>query len=95
MHISISELKAAIQEKQDIVLVDVRTLEEHQAFNIGGLFIPLNELPQRLNEIDQTKAVVTYCRSGGRSLMAVNILLAAGFTSVKSLDGGMMAWQSI
>ncbi|RDI42564.1 molybdopterin-synthase adenylyltransferase MoeB [Aquicella lusitana] len=91
--ISPSELSHALENNQDIQLVDVRTPEKHQAFNIGGTLIPLEELPNRFQELDPNKMVVTYCTSGGKSMTALQFLLSAGFKSVKSLDGGMTAWQ--
>lgn len=91
--ISVEELKEALERNEDIQLIDVRTPEKHQAFNIGGKLIPLDDLGQHLHEVDANKLIVTYCTSGGRSMRALQFLLDAGFTSVKSLEGGMTAWQ--
>lgn len=91
--ISPRELRALMQDKADIQLVDVRALDKHLAFNIGGKHIPTSELSDRFNELDPAKMVVTYCTSGGNSMRALQFLLSAGFSSVKSLDGGMTAWQ--
>lgn len=93
--ISPSQLKEILDNHQDIQLIDVRTVEKHQAFNIGGVLIPLTELPNRLGELDPNKMTVTYCTSGGRSMHALEYLLSVGFKSVKSLDGGMTAWQAL
>jgi adenylyltransferase/sulfurtransferase len=90
-----NELHEALNNNQDIQLIDVRTLEKHQAYNIGGKLIPMSELPSRFNELDPNKPVVTYCTSGGNSMRALQFLLSVGFNSVKSLDGGMTAWQQI
>jgi rhodanese-related sulfurtransferase len=92
--ITTAELKKLLDEKSDIQLVDVRTLDKHLAFNIGGKHIPTTELSQRFNELDPDKPVVTYCTAGGNSLRALQLLLSLGFKSVKSLDGGMTAWQA-
>lgn len=91
--ISIQELKQLIKEDEDIELVDVRTLEKHEAFNIGGKHIPASELSMRHVELDANKLVVTYCTSGGNSMRALQYLRSVGFDNVKSLDGGMTAWQ--
>lgn len=93
--ISVSDLKSRLEKADDFLLLDVRSLEEHRAFNIGGLLIPLNELSVRVNELDSTKEIIAYCRSGGRSLMAVELLRGAGLKRVKSLQGGMLAWQAV
>ncbi|SRR5579883_152174 len=93
--ISPQELKAALENNEDIQLVDVRTAEKHHAFNIGGLWIPMEELPQRLGELDPEKVTVTYCTMGGRSMRALEFLVGAGFRKVRSLDGGMTAWREV
>jgi len=87
------ELKELMQTSEPLQLVDVRTPEKHQAFNIGGKLIPLDELPDHLDELERDKLVVTYCTSGGRSMNALMYLMSVGFTRVKSLDGGMTRWQ--
>lgn len=93
--ISASELKALLDKKnKNICLIDVRSIQEHQNFNIGGEVIPLSELPKRMNELDKEKTIIFYCHAGVRSLMAVKVLMDAGFPSVKSLEGGMLAWQN-
>lgn len=89
------ELNALLEAKQDLQLIDVRTPEKHQAYNIGGKLIPSDELLRRLDELDPNKLIVTYCSSGGRSMRALQDLMNAGFTQVKSLDGGMNAWQKL
>src|SRR5439155_9920036 len=92
--VTVAELKELLKENEDIQLVDVRTLDKHNLFNIGGKHIPIAELPARYHELDLNKQVVTYCTSGGNSMRALQFLCSVGFKSVKSLDGGMMAWQS-
>jgi rhodanese-related sulfurtransferase len=90
-----AELNSLLNNKADIQLVDVRTIEKHQSYHIGGKHIPTAELIARYNELDPAKPVVTYCTSGGNSMRALQFLLSVGFTSVKSLDGGMTAWQAL
>jgi sulfur-carrier protein adenylyltransferase/sulfurtransferase len=75
-------------QKSNTSLVDVRSEAEHKDKNIGGKLIPLIELPYRLNELDLNYTIILYCLSGKRSLQAIKILLAAGFTSVKYLRKG-------
>lgn len=88
------ELNELMKNNADIQLVDVRTIEKHLAFNIGGKHIPTAELPDRFNELDPGKPVITYCTSGGNSMRALQFLLSVGFKQVKSLEGGMTAWQN-
>jgi phage shock protein E len=70
-------------------ILDVRTPEEFSGSHYpGAINIPLNELPQRLDEIKELKQpVVAYCRSGNRSGMAVSILKQSGLTDVYNGGG--------
>ena len=74
-------------------LVDVRTPAEHRRHRIpGSVNIPLQQLEQRLGELEPKDApVVLYCRSGRRSAMAARRLRQAGFTAVYDL-GPATAW---
>jgi phage shock protein E len=73
-------------------LVDVRTPAEFASGHVkGAINIPVSVLPVRHMELDRERAVVVYCRSGGRSASAGSILHKAGFESVHDL-GPMSAW---
>ncbi|MDQ9823398.1 rhodanese-like domain-containing protein, partial [Acinetobacter sp. 163] len=62
-------------------LVDIRTPEEYQEGNVPGFQnIPLDELRQRLGEIDKDKPVYLICQSGLRSYLACRILQQLGYT---------------
>ncbi len=54
--------------------------------------IPLGELPSRLVELEKDAAIVLFCRTGARSTRALEMLVAAGFTRVSHLSGGINAW---
>lgn len=75
----------------DHYLVDVRTLEEHEMFNIGGQHIPLQEI--HATDIETEQMIVCYCASGKRSAEAVKIL-AVKYPGKKivSLKGGLNNW---
>ncbi len=94
MDINVQELKERLDKGEDVVLIDVRQPNEHQEFNVGGKLIPLGTVPLRMNEISEDKdvEVVVYCRSGGRSGQAKQFLMQNGFTNVRNLQGGMLAW---
>jgi adenylyltransferase/sulfurtransferase len=77
-----------------VQLLDVREAYEQQICSIGGLLIPLAELPARLTELDPKQHTVVYCRSGGRSAKACELLVQAGFAQVSNLDGGILRWQA-
>ena len=76
-------------------LVDVREPQEFTAGHLAGAVnIPLGQLPRRLAEIGPASAPVFICRSGGRSLAACQIALAAGVAAPTNLEGGMLAWAA-
>ena len=96
--ISVEELKARLDAGESLHLLDVREPGEHEDFNIGGVLLPLGNIRNlQTDDIDSWKEeeVICYCRSGNRSGQACMILESAGFTNVKNLNGGMMAWQDM
>lgn len=90
---SVQELALMMRTQQPVFILDVRTPEEYQAANIGGVLIPLAELPARLHEVPKDVLIAVHCRSGHRSQLAQSILLQAGFKEVKNVAGGILAWQ--
>ncbi len=82
--------------REDAVVIDVREAPEFFSGHIAGARnIPLPKLAERLAELDEFKAraLVVVCASGGRSATAQKTLVAAGFSQVKNLAGGVSAWQ--
>ena len=88
------ELKAKLDRKDDVFILDVREPHEVEICNIGGYLIPLGELPNRMNELDSSKEIVAYCHTGRRSQRAVEFLREAGFKKIKNLVGGIEAWSA-
>lgn len=79
---------------EDVQIVDVRYPNEWEAGRIeGAIHIPLDDLEERLDEIDKSRRVVTVCRSGSRSARAAEVLNAEGFRA-ENLAGGMEAWAA-
>ncbi|MXN93149.1 rhodanese-like domain-containing protein [Flavobacterium sp. Sd200] len=77
-------------------IIDVRTPKEFQSGYINGavnMHIYDKNFSQRLDSLDKTKTVYVYCKAGGRSAEAVEILKLKGFAHVVELDGGMDAWN--
>jgi phage shock protein E len=70
-------------------IIDVRSPDEYEdGHYAGAVNIPLNELPQRLKELEEMKKpIVAYCRSGARSSMAVSILKQNGLNEVYNAGG--------
>jgi sulfur-carrier protein adenylyltransferase/sulfurtransferase len=93
VEIAAHELHDEWQRNPDLLVIDVRERHEHEIAHIdGAVLIPLGELPDRLSELDGHRAIVTHCHHGARSLKALEILKAAGFSKVRSLRGGIDAW---
>ena len=90
--ITVEELKRRRDVGDDLFVLDVREPHEYQICNLGGYLIPLNDLPKRVNELDSSREIVAHCRSGMRSAKACEFLRQAGFTKVKNLTGGILAW---
>lgn len=95
--ITVEELKQRIEANENLHIVDVREEYEFDEFNIGAQLIPLGELPDRVSEIEHLKdeEVIVHCRSGARSGRAKDYLTSLGFTKVRNLIGGMIAWQQL
>ncbi|MGZ7079269.1 MAG: rhodanese-like domain-containing protein [Thermoanaerobaculia bacterium] len=75
-----------------VTLIDVREPWESQICSIeGGTLLPMNSLPQRLQDIPQELPVALYCHHGIRSLMAAQFLSTYGFEAL-SLAGGIAQW---
>lgn len=95
--VSVHELKAKLDQKDDFLLLDVREPFEYQIAKISGSkLIPLGELSNRLAELDTNKAkeIVVHCKSGGRSAKAVELLLKSGFKNVFNVVGGINEWST-
>ena len=92
----IAELTKIKNEKKAVV-IDVRTPAEWQQGVIDGadIFIDYNSanFKQQLAKLDKTKTYVVYCRSGGRSAGASQVMVDNGFKNVVNMQGGIMSWS--
>lgn len=93
--IDILELKTRLDKEEPLLVIDVREPYEYEEFNIGSENIPLGNLSTTIPQLEDYKdaEIVMVCRSGNRSGMAKQMLTQAGFTKVRNLLGGMLAWQ--
>ena len=92
LEITPSELAEKLK-RQHVTLIDVRQPQEWDICHIeGAQLIPGRTLPERLHEIDTSREVVLYCRSGVRSARALQVVHQAGLTHAKHLRGGILAW---
>lgn len=75
-------------------LIDVREPVEHAEMHIpAAKLIPLGQLEKRAQEIDRGVPVIVMCRGGKRGAEAMSQLKALGFTDVRNLEGGILAWK--
>lgn len=82
-----------LQQDTEIRLLDVRTQMEHQSHRLpNATLIPVQELGQRIAELDREQRWFVYCEHGRRSLVACEMLTAAGFGDVTNIRGGMAYW---
>jgi rhodanese-related sulfurtransferase len=88
-----TEVYRMLQEKEDFVLLDVRSPQEYDQVRLpGATLIPLGSLRGRLDELPKDKEVVAFCKISLRGYEAALILKAAGFKKVRVLDGGLAMW---
>jgi sulfur-carrier protein adenylyltransferase/sulfurtransferase len=86
------ELDAALQ---DALLLDVREPHEVVLGIIeGAVHVPASELEARLHELDSARRYVVACRVGAKSLWAARRLRDAGFTRIRHLRGGLLAYAA-
>ena len=79
---------------REVQVLDVRYPNEWEAGHIdGAVHIPVDDVAERMEELDRDRPVVTVCRSGQRSERTAHWLAAEGFEA-DNLDGGMEAWAA-
>ena len=93
--VHVQELVADIDQGADFTLLDVRAKDEFDKSHLpGAQNIFVGELADRLDEVDKTKPVVTFCGSGRRAIIGASILTRAGFQDVGNSLGSMAACAS-
>lgn len=94
--ISSEQLREKLKTKEPLFLLDVRNPDEYEQMRlgIGEILIPLGQLRKRLEEMpkDKNEEIITWCKISLRGYEAALILQANGYTNVKVLEGGIMAW---
>lgn len=83
------------EEKDQYVLIDVRTDEEYWEGHIPGtIHIPVDQINHHLDELQpmKEKKLLLICRSGKRSERAAEVLAEHGFSHLYNLKGGMLQW---
>jgi rhodanese-related sulfurtransferase/TusA-related sulfurtransferase len=90
---SLDELLKQIEGNEKVTVLDVREPAEYAFGHIpGAINIPLNELEERFEELNQNDEIHVICRSGNRSDFAAQQLTEKGFKNVKNVIPGMKDW---
>jgi rhodanese-related sulfurtransferase len=81
-----------------VVVLDVREPAELRTASVNPdgfelVTIPMNEIPQRLSELDPDRPIACLCHHGARSQRVAMFLNANGFTDVANIAGGIAAWS--
>ena len=91
------ELKKRIENsKEELILLDVRTLEEYQSGHIkNSINIPHDQLILNVNVLDQyrNQPIVVFCRSGRRAQLVIETLIENKFDQIVDLEGDIVAWK--
>jgi rhodanese-related sulfurtransferase len=95
MDITVQELKQKLEAGEKFVFIDVREPWEYEEFNLGAQLMPVGDLMNTLWQLEEHKndEIILHCRSGARSGMAQAMMQGAGFTNVRNVIGGVLAWK--
>ncbi|MGA2747260.1 MAG: molybdopterin-synthase adenylyltransferase MoeB [Verrucomicrobiota bacterium] len=93
--VTVQEMKRALDNPSlGIMVIDVREPDEYQIAHVNGVpLIPLGTLPQRFTELDPNQQIYIHCKSGARSMRALEFLRQQGFKHLKNVKGGINAWS--
>ncbi len=92
--ISVQELKRKMDAREAFELIDVREPFEFEIARItGAKLIPLDEIPDRADDLQREQTFIVHCHSGVRSAQAARLLKQRGFAKVYNLEGGIDAWS--
>jgi len=98
--INVQEANKLIEENSEnseFVILDVRTIEEHESGHIpdsANINYKSPKFKEEVNKLDKEKIYLTYCRSGMRSTKSAERMKELGFENIYMIDGGIVAWNS-
>jgi len=92
--VTVQAMRDALRDpKLGIRVVDVREPDEYEIAHVNGVpLFPLSTLAERFTELDPNQQYYLHCKSGVRSLRALEFLREQGFKHLKSVKGGISAW---
>ena len=93
MDITVTDLKKRFDAGETLKVIDVREVHEFEMDHIQAENIPMHSLPAHMGEWEKDSEIILCCRSGGRSGSMTSFMRQNGFTKVRNLLGGMIAWK--
>jgi rhodanese-related sulfurtransferase len=94
--IDVKEFNNISKDQKSVVILDVRTPQEVAEGKIKGaksIDFMNSSFKSEIQKLDKNKTYLVYCKAGGRSDKAVEMMNAAGFKTTYSLAGGITAWK--
>ena len=92
--VSAAELREAVQNHQQVQLIDVRSPSEYAADHVdGAINVPVGEIAARIGELQRDAATAVMCEGGYRSALAASLLQREGFSRLANVTGGMAAFR--
>jgi len=94
--IDVAGVKALLDQPTPPTVLDVREQDEYvQGYIPGAVWIPRGFLEQKVEDAapDRATPIVIYCAGGTRSALATRSLIELGYTDVRSMAGGFVAWK--
>lgn len=95
--LSVAQAKTLIKNTKDLIILDVRTPEETaQGIIKGAVIIDIarNDFKTKVSKLDKTKPILVYCKAGGRSSTATEIMEELGFKKLYNLTDGYDEWKN-
>ena len=96
LDIDVKQLKNMLDNNKNFILLDVRTEMEviTSSISSNAIHIPMNDIPNRFNELNKDKEIIIHCKSGKRSAKVCEFLMKNNYKNIKNLRGGILAWSN-
>lgn len=92
--ITSTELQNMLDQNKNVTLIDVRENEEVANGMIPtSKHIPLQQIPESLDQLNKDQEYIMICRSGRRSMNAAQYMKENGYNNVSNLADGMLGWD--
>lgn len=91
-----SDFNKQLEANPNAVVIDVRSPEEYAMGYIPGaknINVNAPDFRDKVSVFDKDKTLYVYCKSGSRSATAADILMDLGYSKIRDLDGGILAWE--